>query len=163
MNCTQIDRDIFNTGAGEYGIDKWRAQIEMHYFLSVRSDSNYWKYVTEDIDYRNGIDSPFSYENLLYKCGVTRDLYDADEPGFMFIVAGMNYSYFSRAVLLSETSNKDRYDMRDFADFVRDCHIRIRPYPSTFKFLQDNIYGKVGIVDGIKQNVKQNVKKIFKV
>ena len=161
MNCTQIDRDIFNTGTGEYGIDKWRAQIEMHYFLSVRSDSNYWKYVTEDIDYRNGIDSPFSYENLLYQCGVTRDLH-CDEPGFMFIVAGMNYSYFSRAVLLSEELDKEGYNMRDFAHFVKEINIAAMKFPSTFKFLQDNIYAEVSVVDNIKQFVKKDTFSDFK-
>ena len=162
MNCTQIDRDIFNTGTGEYGIDKWRAQIEMHYFLSVRSDSNYWKYVTEDIDYRNGIDSPFSYENILYQCGVTRDLH-CDEPGFMFIVAGMNYSYFSRAVLLSEELDKvSAFNMRDFAHFVKEINIAAMKFPSTFKFLQDNIYAEVSVVDNIKQFVKKDTFSDFK-
>ena len=34
LNYTKLDRDLFNTTVGEYGIDFWRSVVLMHYFLS---------------------------------------------------------------------------------------------------------------------------------
>ena len=52
MYYTQFDRDLYNH-ALENKIDTYKNFLEMHYFLSSREDSQYWKFVTESIDYNS--------------------------------------------------------------------------------------------------------------
>ena len=137
-NYTQIDRDVFNNSIGQYGVDAWRTQIEMHYYLSTRTDSDYWKYVTEHINYRNGIDSEFAYENFLYKSAITRNLFPNGEPGPMYISLGMGYSPFSRAMILRDAFEPP--DIREFNQSLDNLEKFAEDLPSTFEFLQDTIY-----------------------
>ena len=139
MNYTQLDRDLFNNSSGEYGIDGWKSQIESHYYLSTRTDSEYWTYVTEDIDYKNRIDSIFSYEQFLYRCGITRS-YHTNDPGLMFIAGGMNYSPFSRAIILSDDLDDQLKVIPEFEDELESLVEDVKEFPSSYEFLRKNIY-----------------------
>ena len=139
MNYTQLDRDLFNNSSGEYGIDGWKSQIESHYYLSTRTDSEYWTYVTEDIDYKNRIDSIFSYELFLYRCGITRS-YNTNDPGLMFIAGGMNYSPFSRAIILSDDLADKLKVIPEFEDELESLVEDVKEFPSSCELLRKNIY-----------------------
>ena len=132
MNYTQLDRDLFNNSSGEYGIDGWKSQIESHYYLSTRTDSEYWTYVTEDIDYKNRIDSIFSYEQFLYRCGITRS-YNTNDPGLMFIAGGMNYSPFSRAIILSDDLADKLKVIPEFEDELESLVEDVKEFPSSYE------------------------------
>lgn len=141
LNYTQIDRDIFSYAVGNSGIDYWRSVVMMHYFLSIRNDSNYWKYVTEDVNYDKDINSEFSYKSFIHKCSVTRDL--SSESGPIYIITGMGYSPFSRAHLLLDAS-KIPIQLKDgkrFEEFLVSLGKFADKLPSTFEFLRNNIYG----------------------
>ena len=140
LNYTKLDRDLFNTTVGEYGIDFWRSVVLMHYFLSLRSDSDYWNHVTEDIDYDSNINSEFSYKSFIYKCGVIRDLYPTNEPGPMHIATGMGYSPLSKAILMTENIDKELTDGKLFDNGLKYLEDWIKDFPSTFEFLRNNIY-----------------------
>ena len=140
-NCTQLDRDLFNNSVGDYGIDIWRAQVLMHYFLSIRDDTKYWKHITEKVNYRSNINSEFSYEQFLYRCGITRNLQpNPAEPGPMFITAGMEYSPFSRAMILSENLPEEYRNMDDFDKQLEEMETIVKKLPSSYEFLRKTIY-----------------------
>ena len=51
LHVTQVDRDIFNNTVGNVNIDSLRTMVELHYILSLRDDTEYWKYTTEVINW----------------------------------------------------------------------------------------------------------------
>lgn len=138
---TDIDRNIFNNSVGTE-IDGLRGFIELHYALSSRTDSEYWKYVTQEVEYP--MDEKSTYYNVMQSTTVTRNYVNnySLNNGLAFILGGMNYSHYSPAFLMvsgaSEDLNerKNRYLKKDeiFSDVVDS-------YQSSYKYLKDKIYG----------------------
>ena len=138
MFYTQVDRDAFNYSVGN-NIDGLKNFIESHYFLSSREDSDYWKYVTENITY--------DYDKFLDRVVTERSYYHSDSSsGTKYICAGMNYSPFSKAIILHEDeknkSLRKHIDTKvdQFEEYVKDLEKQAEDLPSTHQFLLSTIY-----------------------
>lgn len=142
MFYTNIDRDIFNTSVGKYEIDRLRSFIEMHYFLSSRDDSEYWQYVTNEIDYGN---DNSNYDVFINKTVEERNYHVPNvTEGIPFIVSGMNYSHFSKAFIVSDDNPNMDIEIisEQFQNNIKNIEEIIENYSSTYQFLKDNIYNK---------------------
>ena len=147
MFYTQIDRDLYNY-ALEKKIDGYRNFIEMHYFFSSREDSQYWKFVTESIDYNSK-----EYKVLLDALIIDRNLsyisygYNGNRTftGLLFVAAGMNYSCYSKPFTLI-TQSKKSFDplLSMFEEQIKELKELTKPFLSSYKYLKKNIYGKKG-------------------
>ena len=133
MNYTQIDRDLFNYDIPK-NIDGFRSLVELHYYLSSRDESDYWKYLTEDISYDN---HPF-----LKAIAGSRTYYEGgnSNPASLFIAAGMNYSCFSKAFGMRKTNEAFNKNKREFEDYLKELERNVQRLPSTYKFLLKHIY-----------------------
>lgn len=147
LHYTNVDRDIFNYSVGKE-IDTLRGFIECHYAFSSRDDSDYWKYVTNDINYPNEFPSTTlaeasTYFELMYKSVITRNYFDYQQPnsGGPFIMAGMNYNCYSNAFMLAEEKTEELEASKD--NFLKEDEILndlVDSYPSTHEFLKERIY-----------------------
>ena len=146
MNYTSIDRDLFN-----YSIKKrmysYRGLLDMHYYLSTRDDSKYWRHVTNEIDYAYD-DDPFSmYNQFCVDTMIRRDYSQLNTTaGALFIVTGMNYSCFSSAITQAEITTDTNILLDSnttlFKDYLKSLEDRVKELPSTFNFLSNHIYGE---------------------
>ena len=138
---TDVDRNIFNNSVGSE-IDGLRGFIELHYALSSRNDSEYWRYVTQEVEYP--MDEKSAYYMMMHSTTTTRNYVNnySLNNGHAFILGGMNYSHYSPAFLLAGGASEDleerknRYLKEDeiFSDVVDS-------YRSSYKYLKDKIYG----------------------
>ena len=144
LKYTEIDRELFNKTVGNYGIDTWRSMIEMHYFLSKRDDSDYWNHVTQDIDYKNDIDSEYSFERFVVRCGSKVGPPNGYDP--MFIVGGMEYPLYTPGIFVAdEIKDPSNYvpeelSLKDYQKVVYHLESHVSSLPSTFEFTKDTIY-----------------------
>ena len=100
MYYAQVDRDVFNHSTS-YSIDSFRTFLDLHYCLSSRNDSEYWRYVTEN-NYDNPMYKSFIVDLILRKeIGNNKiaDIYENSSfGGEVFLVAGMNYSCYQKHI-----------------------------------------------------------------
>ena len=136
---TQVDRDLFNHSIGQQ-IDNYRHFIEMHYYLSSREDSLYWKFVTENIDY----ESKEFLHNIIVDRNFPTDYDFNGNPRFsgsLFIVAGMNYSIYSKSFTLSKNKKEDGAPFLTlFEDQIKGLKSFTKSFLSSHKYLKKNIY-----------------------
>lgn len=92
---TKYDVDCFNYAFREQIIG-FKEFISQHYALSMRNDTPYWKYVTEEITYSKGLEE-FKLEvvspsvELSYRLHRSR-IFDSAMSGIVYIAAGMGYN-----------------------------------------------------------------------
>lgn len=146
MNIGKIERELFNYSVSR-NIDDLRCFVEMHYYLSPRDDSDYWKYIKDEIDFRNDISSEYSYETFLENTTIERSYYQDNNgaPGGLFIAAGMGYTPYSKAILLTENQDQStqdamKNDLKDFEMLIERLAEEGKELSSSYKFLEDNIY-----------------------
>lgn len=147
LQYTNVDRDIFNYSVSRE-IDTLRGFIELHYAFSSRDDSEYWNYVTNDIEYPTEFPSttlaePSTYFDIMYNSVIKRSYFDFNNPlgGGPFIMAGMNYSCYSNAFMMNEEKTEELEEIKN--NFVKEDEIfydLIDSYPSTHDFLKEKIY-----------------------
>jgi len=138
MNYTQIDRDVYNYDVPRH-IDGFKSFVGLHYNLSSRDDSDYWRYVTEGIDYRDElVEGITTYTYFLHNTTYYRaycEKYNRS-PGCLFVAAGMNYSCFSKAEVLA----LDKGNTEEFEQYIRQLEENVERLPSTLQYLKENIY-----------------------
>jgi tryptophan halogenase len=134
MFITKIDKDAFNYSVGKDNLDNLKDFIELHYYLSSRSDSEYWDYVTNGIDYDN--------DRLVHRSIVSRNFMDNDLiSGIPYITYGMNYSAFSKAFNLKDKKKENLKKIKDdFQQVEKKLKRLIEKYPSTYEFHKETIY-----------------------
>ena len=131
--CTDnITRGIFNAKAE----DTWKYFgdfISAHFALATRSDTNYWKHVTQELEYK---------DNYLFKTIAEHRLEDLTEGDRMLLSSyGMN-PYYQHAYYAQGGSTLE-YDFRKALknQYQKECnkatHLR-----SHYQFLKDTIYAK---------------------
>ena len=136
---TQIDKDLFNHSVADQ-IDGFKKFVDRHYYLSSKDDSDYWKYVTENIDYKIS-------KEFLDQMVVNRNL-DVKSHGTwvgdLYVCGGMDYSCYSKAYTLF--SNPDREVLvkqgEDFEKLIEEMKQYVRTQSSSYKYLKDTIYDK---------------------
>jgi tryptophan halogenase len=138
FNYTNVDRDIFNyTVAKE--IDFLRGFVEMHYAFSSRDDSEYWQYVTDDIDYPKT--SETEYFRIIKQTVDTRKYVNHGGVGSSFILAGMGYSPYSPAFNKRQETYPELFQRKeDFEKQEKYFDNILNTFPSTAEFLEQNIY-----------------------
>lgn len=139
MFYTKIDQDIFNYDVN-ITIDILRGFIETHYAFSSRDDSNYWRYVTEDIDYPKDDNSILM--DIIKRSIRERNYLDkTSNDGTPYIMAGLNYSHFSPAMILSREETEDVRKIKElFLKEDEHFYNLIDSLPSTYDFLKEKIY-----------------------
>jgi flavin-dependent dehydrogenase len=146
----QLDKDGWNFAAREE-IEGFKQFVSIHYGLSEREDTNYWKHVTNNVSYvKNHLDlvPEFRYNNLgmIYSLNSIQRL-DDNQDGKPFIIAGMGLNPLSQNVAEMEANRfpgmpsiwQNAYDR----NVARREKIKeyVKTLPTHYEFLRDNIYG----------------------
>ena len=148
MYYTQVDRDLYNHCL-ENIIDRYKNFLEMHYFLSSREDSEYWKFVTESIDYNSKEYKTVFLNHMILDRDLSHLTYDSNGnpsfSGFLYIAAGMNYSCYSKPFTLIKQSKKT-FDplLSKFEEYIKGLKEFTKPFLSSYKYLKNNIYSDRG-------------------
>lgn len=136
---TKVDQDIFNFSVNTE-IDSLRGFIETHYAFSSRDDSEYWRYVTEEVEYPKHNGS--TYYDIMFRSVSIRNYMDTfTNNGAPYIMAGLNYSHYSKAYNLIQPETEELKQRKE--DFLKEdeyFYDMISAYPSTMKFLEEKIY-----------------------
>ena len=146
MYYTQVDRDVFNHSTS-HSIDSFRTFLDLHYCLSSRNDSEYWRYVTENINYGGKYYNSFIEDLIIRKeigNNFQKDMYgNSLFGGDLFIVAGMNYSCYQKHFIL-QSSDKDnlRKECDIFEEYLRGLKSAITNFSSSYDYLKKEIYSK---------------------
>jgi tryptophan halogenase len=139
FNYTNVDRDIFNYSVSKE-IEYLKGFIEMHYAFSSRDDSEYWRYVTENIEYPKN--ETTEYFKIIKQTVDTRNYASYDTGvGSSFILAGMGYSHYSPAFNKATPIYQELIQRKN--KFIQDdeyYYSIIDSYPSTLEFLKEKIY-----------------------
>lgn len=133
-----IDKTLMNMHFA-HNIDSTRSFIEMHYGLSLRNDTDYWRHVT-NLDYG---DTP-DINQLEVHCIRTSD-YNGVFGGLTYVAAGMGYlPTYKFGNGYGEISDEDQETFRNvereykmFADSLKSY---IQTLPSHYEFLKKHIY-----------------------
>jgi tryptophan halogenase len=136
---TKVDQDIFNYSVNTE-VDSLRGFIEIHYAFSSRDDSDYWRYVTEEIEYPKHRES--TYFDIMFRTVAIRNYMDTfTNNGAPYIMAGLNYTHYSPAFnkILPETEEL-KLRKEDFLKEDEYFYDMISAYPSTSEFLKQKIY-----------------------
>ena len=144
MYCTQVDRDLYNHSLGDT-IDRYKNFLEMHYFLSSREDSQYWKFVTESIDYNSKEYKTVFLKNMILDRDLSHLEYDSNGnpcfSGFLYIAAGMNYSCYSKPFTLTRYSKNSLDSLKlMFEEQIEGLKEFTKPFLSSYKYLKKNVY-----------------------
>lgn len=136
-----VDKSMFNTYCS-YVVDGVRSFIEMHYGLSMRQDTDYWKHVTS-IEYHNDFDVEQLEINIFRQSN-----FNGLVGGMPYIAAGMGFlpTYqFGRG--LPGTGQLPMEDMttfetinKEFKMFSDSLEAHVNTLPSQYEFLKQTIY-----------------------
>lgn len=147
LHVTQVDRDIFNNKVGNENIDPLRTFVELHYILSLRNDTDYWRYTTEVINWFGSNTSGFSYETFLKDVSIDRSYPTENHlyPTHLFTAAGNDYSFVPKDAIINPVARKDLIDQfniqpLEFQGQLDELEDFVKSFPSTYKFLAENIY-----------------------
>jgi len=114
---TQVDRDLFNHSIGQQ-IDTYKEFVDKHYYLSSRDDTEYWRFITEVIDYN--ISDKFLDQMIVSRNLSNKDIRGA-WSGNLYVCCGMNYSCYSKAITLSQNSKDNiptNFEVMDVGDLL---------------------------------------------
>jgi len=147
----KIDVDGWCYAAREE-IEGFRQFVSLHYALTKREDTEYWRYVTHNVDYMGETLrdlKPVTRTNVqgfVYNMNVNINVPEVI-AGETFIFAGMGYNPFSK--MRADVEVRDwAPGLKDSWAYTRQKHeekkARIMEYvntlPTHYQFLKDNIY-----------------------
>ena len=134
LQYTKIDQDIFNYSVNKK-IDDLRGFIELHYALSSRDDTDYWKFVTNEISYDS-----YDYNSFLYSTVVDKMYHsNINFSGMAYLASGMNHSPMCDARMKIDNENYSK--LRD--NYVKNNRIVdnfLKKQSSTYEFTKRHIY-----------------------
>lgn len=144
----QFDIDMWNYATREQ-MEGFKQFISLHYALSARRDTAYWRHVTENIEYDAdaytlNTKSRTNIMGLMHRLQV--DPYYASAPsGEMYISTGMGYKPFSNFV---KKLNDQRYGdpgyyrqaLKERNEHLPKLLSYIEKLPTHYEFLRTNIY-----------------------
>lgn len=156
---TRSEQEAYNY-AVEYDILGFRDFVSMHYALSKRTDTPYWRWCTQLNEYHPMQFNDFvpqynSYTNLLVSMQASNTLNDSMQGG-NFIAAGMGMKSVSTPAIVNAryaftsaidpTSNgiqpleDSRKRFHQSKKYIEDY---IKTLPSHYQYLKENIYGGI--------------------
>lgn len=141
------DIDGYNL-AVDQDLESMKGFVAMHYFLSERKDSPYWRYLTEEIDFPNLMDyivrTPRLYQEYVYSTSSSNNWGSLD--GLLYIAAGMgcrplgktecNYRIRSGTVEKGPLRESYLKHIR-YKDQVLK---KLQSMPTTYEYLRDHVY-----------------------
>ena len=111
----------------------------MHYAFSSRDDSEYWKYVTDEVEYPKT--SETEYFRIIKQTVDTRKYVNQGGVGSSFILAGMGYSPYSIAFNKRQETYPELFQRKEeFEKEEKYFDTLLDTFPSTTEFLKKNIY-----------------------
>lgn len=147
---TRMEVESFNHVA-DGTTDGFAGFVSSHYAFSKRTDTPYWKYVTQELHYQPDMDDKFRprqdpFSNLAIN--ITDYKYDHTQQGLAFILAGLGVKsvstpsiieYYTKAAninidILKQTKQRfyvTKQIMKDYIDTL----------PTNYQFMKDRIYG----------------------
>ena len=129
-----------------------RSFVAMHYVLSQRRDTAYWRHCTENIEmipYEKIVDnivvSPRLYKEFLHNVNVAHA--QSDLEGTLYIASGMGYNPIGRTEV-NYRSYQKRLSDPDYVKGIGEKLLRYRNQvyeklencPTTFEFTRDYVY-----------------------
>jgi len=139
----KVDIDSFNYLSNKE-LETFRSFVEIHYAYSLRDDTPYWKYVTENIDYSVNLGEDY-HLSIVYS-GELKD-YSRYNPqaGGPYILAGMGYSPTENLWYRNNLRNEDliKYYKKEHESFqIHDSKMKnfVQSLPSSYQYLKEQIY-----------------------
>jgi tryptophan halogenase len=131
---SQWDKDSFNLQCKKF-FDSFAEFVAMHYALSHREDTKYWKDISNKSFYNNAICEEIE-GNIISKM-ISQAWYNS-ESGIHCISTGMRYFGFDVLIDKSTESNKLQVSLREKE--VNKWNIICKDKPKLLQFLRDNIH-----------------------
>jgi flavin-dependent dehydrogenase len=149
----QFDMDGWNFAAREE-LEGFKQFVAIHYALSQREDTEYWRHVTGNIHYAPDTtkDLKISFRRniseSMYRLNVSRHFESSTTPGETFIITGMGLNPLSKHnidhIILNNPgisqewiSHREKYEIRK-----KEILAHIETLPTHYEFLRDNIYDR---------------------
>jgi len=138
LSPNSFDRQTFNHACGTE-LDNSKTFIDMHYAASHRSDTEYWRYVTQVIEY------PWDE----HSCGRSIEMRVGDRDfsnkkangGLTHILAGNGYSPHSPAFVQSVGDRNHYSTLKDnIIKEDNELNRKVLEYPTTYEYLKTHIY-----------------------
>ncbi len=160
FNISRFDIDGYNLVCSDMMLT-YRDFVSHHYRLSSRTDTPYWKYLTQEKDYYNLGEGmgfyPVSYDvggvkfndayEMLQVMHAKEHIWDIDHVGISYIMAGMGYRPMSDHLLNviresdEETDKKIVELFEKWTQHYADMQKFVKTLPSSHQFLRQHIYG----------------------
>jgi flavin-dependent dehydrogenase len=145
----QFDIDGYNFAARQE-LEGFKQFISLHYGLSQREDTPYWKYVTNEINYAPKIlnlvrEFRYNVADCMYRLNISHEL-SPELAGETFILAGMGYNPISKSRIELEifrdpgVKNIFKELVDNFVDKKLNILQKIDDLPSHYQFLKNKIY-----------------------
>ena len=146
---TQIDIDGYNH-AVHYELEAMKEFVEMHYYLSPRTDTEYWRHFANQspLTYEQMFDkvvrSPRSYQEFIHCWNIANA--PKDLGGIPYIAAGMGYHPLAKSDYEYKIARKEF--ALAYLKEVKDRHFHYRKVvlrwlnkqPSHYQYLKQRIY-----------------------
>ncbi len=159
FNVNRFDIDGYNQQASQVMLG-YRDFVSHHYALSSRTDTPYWKYHTQEKDYRNVPDDQF-YPIHLESGGTTfsnayemtlffhqfEHIWDISNVGMSYIMAGMGQVPISKYLLQWVRNTDPEVDAKIakiYEEWIEEYENNkkiVATLPSCIDFLREHIYG----------------------
>lgn len=160
LNISGFDRDGFNYSS-QCVLMGYRDFVSIHYKLSNRTDTPYWKYQTEIKDWfklrdqeemlnvihshaapgNEATPTPAYYEQV-HMAHSTEHRWSSEVSGISYIMAGMGQrpygEFLANRLGYNKESLKDLY--QQWREHVKIMENHVKTLPSTYEFLKQNIY-----------------------
>ncbi len=144
----EMDRSAFNIAA-DYDIESMKDFIVMHYTMSKREDSPYWKYITNNLKPISQeeltdriVKSPRLYKEVCYNVGHSNNY--PDLQGTLYIAGGMDFTPISRSqALYAYKEEFERWEQETMPIAKKEKRKALKfleTQPTAYQFLKNNIY-----------------------
>ena len=145
---TEIEAFNFST---EIEVLKFRDFISMHYSLSMRTDTPYWKYCTEEHEYEKNyfeewLPKSQQYTNLLGTVTSARKYPDTTFVAALYIAAGMGFRPLStKEIILSKPNRLEQLEFtkKNFEAYEKYIIEEVNKMPTHYEFLKQRIYNGI--------------------
>jgi tryptophan halogenase len=137
-NVSGFDIDSYNYNAS-LNITKYRDFVALHYKLSSRTDTPYWRHQT-DKEWPEQDVGPDFYNDLHRMHSLEHRWKSQNSDGLLYLLAGMGQKPYGKFLYntLGETKAEEIYN--DFRKDVKDIEDHVKTLPSTSEFLKKHIY-----------------------
>lgn len=149
-NISQWDRDTYNY-ACRNTFNNWAEFVSMHYALSERDDSKYWK-DNLDREYDKGISDLSSTQSHGFRDHINNKMYDfryIEDSGIACISAG--YGYFPLSDNTLRYANKtEKFDytpyllpIKQLDDRKKEWNDVVKDSPTLYEYLKKEVYNEL--------------------